>query len=463
MALAAVGVLAGAVLGLLGGTAGAGAVLALPLAGAAAALALRDPRWAVAGTLAAAPWGLVELAAGVQVVQVLGVLTLGAVVLGRRPAAPARALPAELLWAGALVTWALVTTLPSSTFQRSLRVDANLLVGLALCACVVAVCRRGPDLRLLLSAWCAGSLVVCLPALQGAGGLSSRYGGALVEGRATGAFVQPNEFGTYCMTTVFVALALLLAGGRRVQRGLAAAALVAGLLGLALSLSRGAWLGTAAGLVALLVLRPALAGPALRAAAAGAAALALLLALTPLGGAAAVVGQRLTSVADPAGNPDDHRDLVFREAARLVAESPVTGHGPGSFKVEAEEADSLVAAYHRLHAHQVPLHVAAETGLVGLALLLGLTAATGAAVVAAARSPAPSAASGPVAALGGGLVAVAGQGLVDVTFQNPLVMALVWALLGLASAAAGTARATLPPARVPGTSPLAPHVPGAAP
>ena len=413
-------------------------VMALvPVAAAGLCLALRDPRMAVGGVLVSPSVGLQPVAGGMQVVQALGVLAVGVVVArGLLLRVGTHARP-TLLWAGALVTWTLVATIPSEQFLTSVRVDLNVLLGLGLCASSAAAHRSVTDLRLALSCWCVGTLTVVLPALTGVGGMSSQYGGALVQGRLTGPFVQPNEFGCFCMVGLFVALALVLLSPSGPVRVLGAVTMVAGALGLVFSLSRGSWLGTALGLAAVLVLRPSLWRGFAAITAGAVLTAAVLLWATPLSTAAGVVADRVGSLANPTGNPDDRRDLVFSEAARLAVESPWVGYGPGSFKVKAEEADSIVFAYHRLHAHNVLLHVAAEAGFVAVALLLGLTAATAAAVRRTVRGPnsGKGRSAGAAAALGGGCAAVAGQGLVDVTFQNPLLMALLWTLLGLTLAA----------------------------
>ena len=68
----------------------------------------------------------------------------------------------------------------------------------------------------------------------------------MVTGRAEGIFSQPNEYGFYCMVTVVFALGLAVLT-RGWLRRTAVLALVVCSAGLLLSLSRGAWSGTAVG------------------------------------------------------------------------------------------------------------------------------------------------------------------------------------------------------------------------
>ena len=162
-------------------------------------------------------------------------------------------------------------------------------------------------------------------------------------------------------------LAWLVVGG--------AAALL--LAGLAASYSRGAWLGTAVGVAAMI----ALAGR--RSFVAGAIAALVLAAVLWLGGTAVLPGAvsgRLDSIGE---------SLVYRDVRRMVitpgnfalAErfgmweaglamfraEPVTGVGAGNFNVVYHLYRVPQFLYSRGHAHNYYIHIAAETGIIGLA------------------------------------------------------------------------------------------------
>lgn len=77
---------------------------------------------------------------------------------------------------------------------------------------------------------------------------------------------------------------------------------------------------------------------------------------------ALAVGLALAARADLGAS--NGRSNMWQVAARMFAESPLVGHGPDTFKAH------WVAAYPEWasgHAHNLPLNLAAETGLVGLA------------------------------------------------------------------------------------------------
>ncbi len=425
------------------------AALGLPLAAGLALLALHRPLWAVAAVPAAAAVGLRELGGGVQVVQVLAALALGCVAL-RLLVAP-RPFPRSrpLLWAGALLLAALAATAVSDRVVPALRADAGLVLGVGLAVALVALVRRRHELVLVLRATAAGSLLVTLPVLGQLGALQGVHGGAAVAGRPVGVFVQPNELGSYAVTLLWLSLALAVLARRRADLllglGAAAAAAAAALF----SLSRGSWSGAAAGAVALVVLHPRAGRTVAAAAVAAALVVATAVAVAPVGPVAVVV-ERASTLTTGAVNPEDRRDLVRAEAVRQLADAPVLGHGPASFAPEAAGWESAVAAYRRAHAHNVVLQVGAETGLVGVVALLGLGASTVAATwrrTRAMRRAGDDRAALATSLLAAGVVAFAVHGVVDVTFQNPLVMAVTWVLLGaLLASVAGPPPARRPPA-----------------
>ena len=438
LTLVLAGAAAGLGLGALGAARGPELMLALPVG----LLVLLLVAWRPVAGVAAVPLlvvvGLRPVGdSGLQVVHALGVLAVVVVAL-RRPAPGAvRPVGAPLVWALVLVLVALVSTLLSQDVAPGIRPDANLLLGVGIAFACVSVARSERPLLLLLRCAAIGSLLVTVPALVGLGPLQAAYGGAAVAGRLTGPFAEPNELGSYAVSTFWICLALLACARGLVDRALGAAGAGAALVALAFSLSRGAWLGLLLGLAALLVLHPPVWRRVAACVAVLVAAVALVLAVAPPERLSVVV-DRLATITEGRANPDDRRDLIRAEARRQIEREPVLGTGPGSFALEAARADSVVAQYRRLHAHNVLLQVGAEAGLLGVAALLALSAAAGTAAVRSTR--ALRRAGRPrqavvVAALGAACVSIAGHGIVDVTFLNPVIMVVDWLVLGLLLAA----------------------------
>lgn len=209
--------------------------------------------------------------------------------------------------------------------------------------------------------------------------------------RAFGTFGMPNSYAGYLEMTFPLALAL---GVWRTGQALAhrstkeailqllliwlmtgAAALLL-LAGIIASYSRGAWLGTAVGTAAMI----ALAGR--RSFAAGATAALLLGSLLWLGGdmvLPAGVAERLESIGDSLGYRDVRRMVItsenFAVAERLgmwqagidmFEAAPIYGVGAGNFNVVYDQYRVPQFLYSRGHAHNYYIHVAAETGIIGL-------------------------------------------------------------------------------------------------
>lgn len=220
--------------------------------------------------------------------------------------------------------------------------------------------------------------------------------------RAYGSFGQPNPFGGYLGLTLPAAASLTIWGwaaslhiirGRTAKRRVwaqwgwagyytvAVAVIAAGVL---VSWSRGAWLGAAAGLLCVVVLRSR------RAALLSGVALLLLLAALLLGAfnpaiVPAPLAERLQDIpayfglTDALNQPvtDENFSVLERlahwvAAQRMWEQSPWLGVGPGNYaqvypSVRLPQWEEALG-----HAHNIYLNVAAETGLLGLAAYLGL-------------------------------------------------------------------------------------------
>ncbi|GAA1341793.1 O-antigen ligase family protein [Saccharothrix algeriensis] len=280
---------------------------------------------------------------------------------------------------------------------------------------LVDVASREVPLPALLWSAVAGAVVAALGALHS----------LVAEGRtrATGPLEDPNDLAYFLVAALPLLVALAGAGASRLRAlGLAAAALVL-VAGAAATFSRGGALALAAAL-AWLVARRAL---PVRAAAVGVAA---VLALG--GGVLLLAGPALDRAVQEkthiAGTNVDTRELRWQAAARMVAEHPVLGVGPGGFRggYAAASHDAEVDEQTPV-AHNMYLEVAAELGLPGFGLFAGLLAVAAVASERVLRSGARR----PMAAVQASLVAVA----VASTFLSQQYYLPLWSLVAVVAAA----------------------------
>src|SRR6267378_5850451 len=198
--------------------------------------------------------------------------------------------------------------------------------------------------------------------------------GALAQ--AFGTLGQQNVLGA------FLAMLLPLTYGELIEargwsgRILAINALVVIGLALVLTLTRSAWLGTAAAAVVVV------AGTRSTGAKVGVASLATLLvagvalaALSTAGGLRLEesLGARALSIFDPsAWGP---RPAIWRDSLQLIASRPLLGYGPDNFGLVFPRFQSgLLGTVQIDKAHSEALQIAATQGLVGLAAYLWLLA-----------------------------------------------------------------------------------------
>jgi O-antigen ligase len=411
---------------------------------------LARPCWAVALVFAAIPIGAVSLGPmGVPIIQV-AVLGCAALVVLTRVAAGQAPFPwpPVLWWAAAIVGVAVLETPLAISRDAAVRQVAQLVTGLLIALGIVAAVRRIEDVRWLVGVLAMVGTAVCLLAIPGAGQLRPRYGGAVVENRAQGLFTEPNQLGSFSALLLFCACALWLGGRTRpVRTGAGLAALVA-LTALVLSLSRGSWVGAATGWAVLLATLTLARRRLLLLAPVAGGALLVLAALQPDLPQLGVITERLGSFSNPTASPWDDRPGIYREAWNEIQDRPLTGFGPGGFPVASARAESEVRTIGAFHAHNVLLTVAAEAGAPAVLLLVGFTLSVGVVALRAIRRlgawdrPRDAAL---VACLAAALMMVVGQGLVDFTLRNPIIVVVVWSILGLLLAADRVTRTQPPP------------------
>ena len=228
---------------------------------------------------------------------------------------------------------------------------------------------------LFLGSAAATSLVAIV---QVVGGYTVRFG-VPWETRATGTFVQPTFLGAFLSVMLPLALQRILRpaeGRRRWVTGLGAFLVI--LTGLLLSLSRSGWLGAALGLFVLVLMDRGLV-PAFRSLLPFAVAMlvvfGLLLWWRP------PTNLDLSRMSPRSSRSNQERVAIWSGSARMVLDRPVLGFGPGNFApcfvVYAPPFLQEISAgenMRALHAHSEVLHVAVESGLVGLGLWLAMLA-----------------------------------------------------------------------------------------
>ncbi|KOX20733.1 polymerase [Saccharothrix sp. NRRL B-16348] len=300
---------------------------------------------------------------------------------------------------------------------------------------LIDVAAREVSIRAVLAATVAGAVVAAVGALLG----------MVAEGqtRAAGPLEDPNDLAYFLVAALPLLVALRHGGRSAAMPGgptavlpgataggvtkavvLPAAAAVVLAVGAAATFSRGGALALTAAVAWLLVRRAV----PLKALAGGVAALAVL-------GVAAVLfaGPELdravrekTHVAE---TNVDTRELRWQAAARMVAEHPALGVGPGGFREGYPAASNNAEIDEQTPvAHNMYLEVAAELGVPGFALfvaLLALTAVTSERVRRTTTDPLP------VVAVQASLIAV----VVASTFLSQQYYLPLWSLVAVVAAA----------------------------
>lgn len=395
--------------GLLGGTVAAASPL-LAAAGAAAAAAVAGlvslPAWGLAAVLVGASFlsGLALPAGGLSIrpEQAAGLL-VSLAILPRRGLAPLPGVTLlAALWIGAGLLSGIFFPEPGRVLVHTARL---LLTAVPLFALPMLLARREEAER----AWDLFLLFSVLEGLAGLAALASHLSlgttwGVTVEqylgfAHPHGTLLEPNLLGALSAAG---AIALLLRAGRSGEasrtRRLAAVGAAVCLAALLASVTRAAWLALPAAGAAVALACPAGAAARGKRGLRGLAAALVLLAL--LAGASLLVlfrdrvddaaASRTGVVAKVAALASLHEDpnVVVRlrsyaAALGLFRESPLAGAGHGAMERIPGAEDATLA-----WAGNLEVHLLADTGLVGLFLLLGLVVAVASRTASAARSAA---------------------------------------------------------------------------
>jgi O-antigen ligase len=244
--------------------------------------------------------------------------------------------------------------------------------------------------------------------------------------RVNSLFFDPNIYGRFLAIVLVLLVAWML--WRRRGRDVALVALLIAFLfgGLVLTLSQSSFAALLVGLAVLGALRWSVRG----ALAAGAAVLVCGLAAVALGTSAFDGG-------DGSNRATSGRSDLVAGGVGLFTERPLQGWGAGSFSREYRRAEDVSAERATSASHTIPITIAAEQGLAGLAAYLALLAFAFARLFSAIR------ASGPVrAGCAAAFTALVAHTLMYAAFlEDPLTWALLGAGTALAAAAARTERA----------------------
>jgi O-antigen ligase len=254
--------------------------------------------------------------------------------------------------------------------------------------------------------------------------------GAVATGRPGGSFDDPNILATF--EALGLPAAVALAFGRSVLlRGIGAVAVALILAGLALSLSRGGFLAAAGVLLVMLTWRP------FRYAAA--AGLVVMVGFWTASGTVigevqqtSVVAGRIQSVSYAASGGDP-RFAIWRTTPEMIAEHPFFGIGENQYPEVSLRyglyAEDLGGSYQ--HAHNIPLTIGAETGILGLAALTWVAFALARVLLGACRRL-RGYERGMATALAAAFTGLALQGMVDYTVSSNTVAAVIFVLAGCA-------------------------------
>ena len=186
--------------------------------------------------------------------------------------------------------------------------------------------------------------------------------------RVNSLFFDPNIFGRYLAVAMLVAASIVAFTANRRSRSLAAGAFLIGLVGLTMSYSQSSGISLLAGLAVIAGLRWQWRGVAAALAVVAIGLAAAALAAGPAAGDEFTAGRSL----------DDQttgRVTLVSVGIDLFRAEPLAGHGAGSFAAEFRAAAGGGQGV-AVVSHTEPITVAAEQGLIGLAvyggLLLGL-------------------------------------------------------------------------------------------
>lgn len=242
-----------------------------------------------------------------------------------------------------------------------------------------------------------------------------------LDRRPQGALTHYMTYSGVLMLVICAAAARLVFGCR--ERTWPAIVMPALVVALALTSTRGAWVGACAGVAVILSLKN------IRLVGVVPAAVLVVLLLAPQG-----ITARMASVFDMQDPTVRDRVAMMRTGAAIVKDQPLTGIGPDMVpRMYVEYRDPLAVNATNPHLHNVPLQIAAERGLPALAVWIWFVAALTAAAWRLFRSGGERV---PAAGALGAVAAMLGAGMFEYNFGDSefLMLFLVLATLPFAAA-----------------------------
>jgi O-antigen ligase len=239
--------------------------------------------------------------------------------------------------------------------------------------------------------------------------------------RVNSLFFDPNIYGRFLALVMVAVMTAVLWSARRRTALLGGAVLLWLLAGLVTSFSQSSIAALLLGLAILAAWRWDVRST-LYVAAAVVAIAVVVVALAPPS-----LHLGLSGKGGSASNATSGRTKLIKGGLRLFADRPLQGFGPGSFALEYRRHEHVEGQSATSASHTIPITVAAEQGIVGLALYVALLAAAFAVLfTSAGRSP-------PRIALAACFAALV---LHTFTYADFLEDPLTWTLLGIGVALA---------------------------
>jgi putative inorganic carbon (HCO3(-)) transporter len=215
---------------------------------------------------------------------------------------------------------------------------------------------------------------------------------------ATGWFGHHLTFGGAILMVAVIGLASAIAGTPGKRRFFYAAAGALAALATLWSYARTAWIGLLAGLLVALAFRRR------RIFLAGVGAMTVLLALTLA--LEPSLAERASALVDSGSPASSARVNLWRTAARIWWDYPITGAGPGSFKTHFEKYKVPGRYFATGHPHNDILNIMVNSGIIGFAAFAAVIVFFLRAALRA-RSRSPGSMSSERALLAAGVAAVA--------------------------------------------------------
>ncbi|MDR3348371.1 MAG: O-antigen ligase family protein [Acidaminococcales bacterium] len=181
-----------------------------------------------------------------------------------------------------------------------------------------------------------------------------------IRARAFSTLANPNILASFLVTAMALCIGWVFADARLPARAGAALVLLTSFACLVLTFSRGAWLSAAAMLIAAAAFERRL------------LYIVLPAALAPLVFLPNAVAERFVSAFQGADTSSLLRFALWESTAAMVRDHPFTGIGWGAYRFVYPKYDFYIKNHDTIiyHAHNMYLHIAAEIGLLGLAVFL---------------------------------------------------------------------------------------------